>query len=86
MTWFLKFVFWFAIGAIGSGAGITLYLLSALRRMELFPSVAGAAVVAGLLLLVVVRSIVWLQSPQGRRDVVETFSIEEPALQTMESR
>jgi hypothetical protein len=75
MRRFLQFVFWLAIGAIGSGAGSALYLISAVRRIELFPALAGAVVVSGLLLAILVRGIAWAQAHKPRREAVETFFI-----------
>ena len=76
MTW--PVTFWFAIGAIGAGVGSTVYLLSAIRRVELFPAAPGAAVVSGALLLITVRCVAWSLARKKRQPVVETIVIDEP--------
>ena len=86
MTWLLQFTFWFAIGAIAAGASITLSLISAVRRVELFPAVTGAAVVPAVLLLITVRCIAWAQAPKRRHNAVETITFDEPALHVIEVR
>ena len=86
MTWFLRFTFWFAVGAAASGAGIFVYLLSAVRRVELFPALAGAVVASGVVLLIAVRCIVWAQGRRKRHPAVETILIGEPALETIGTR
>jgi hypothetical protein len=75
---FLKFTFWFAIGAIGAGVASTLYLISAIRRVELFPAAPGAAVVSGALLLITVGCIAWAPARKKRRPAVETITIDDP--------
>jgi hypothetical protein len=86
VTPFLQFAFWFAVGAIAAGAGITLYLISAIRRVELFPSLSSAVVVSGALLLIAVRCIAWARRREKRQEAVETITIEEPALEMIGTR
>jgi len=78
MTPFLQFAFWFAVGAIGAGVGSAVYLISAIRQVELFPAVPGMAVVSGVLVLITVRCIAWAQARKKRRPSVETITIDEP--------
>ena len=78
MTLFLQFTFWAAIGAIGATVGSTLYLLSAIRRVELFPAITGAFVISGALLLITVGCIAWAQARKKRHPAVETITIDEP--------
>jgi hypothetical protein len=78
MTPFLQFTFWAAIGAIGATVGSTLYLISAIRRVELFPAFTGAFVTPGALLLITVGCIAWAQARKKRPPAVETITIDEP--------
>jgi len=78
MTLFLQFTFWAAIGAIGATVGSTLYLISAIRRVELFPAITGAFVISGALLLITVGCIAWAQARKKRHPAVETITIDEP--------
>ena len=77
MTTFLRFTFWAAIGAIGATLGSTLYLISAIHSVELFPALTGASVVAGALLLIAVGCIARAQARKKRR-AVETIIIDQP--------
>ena len=85
MTKFLQFAFWFAIGAIAAGASITLYLISAIRVVELFPALTGAGVVSGVQLLITARCIAWAQR-RKRHEAVETITIDDPAFDLTEIR
>ncbi len=77
-----QWTFWFAVGAIAAGAAITLHLISALRRVELFPALTSTPVVSGVILLIAVRCVAWARRREKRLDAVETITIREPALDT----
>jgi hypothetical protein len=78
MTKFLQFSFWAAIGAVGATLGCTLYLISAIRRIELFPASTGAFVIPGALVLVTVGCIAWARARKKGHPAVETITIDEP--------
>jgi hypothetical protein len=84
MTWFLRFLLWLSVGTIAFAGAIAVYLFVALRRIELFPAIAGAAVIPAALLLMIIRYISSPRARSGPTEPIETIIIADVPLEVVE--
>jgi hypothetical protein len=81
----VRFVLGLVIGCLVVGVSSAIYMLCSIRRIELFPALAGAVAVPAVLVLVAFQC-VWAIRRRKRQAVVQTITVEMPVLDRVWNR